>query len=184
MTSTSQPDVGPKTGDIKHEIAGAAAKIDAQARDTISDAVGSATREAQSQAMAAKTDMAGEVSDIAAALRVAADEMRSGSVQARVFAQMAESLADASDTIEQKDLSGIMDGATDFARRNPLIFLGGAALLGFAATRFAKASGDRSTSSPAPVHAPMHANDGFAAQPAPSAPYAEPKAQVYGGTGI
>nr|WP_306263605.1 hypothetical protein [Pararhizobium sp. IMCC3301] len=116
-----------------------------KARDTAEDAVHSATKAAVSRADAAKSSVADEVSGVASALRTAAEEMRSGSPQERTFGQIAEGLADASDALRQKDLSTMVEDVTRFARKNPLVFLGGAALIGFAATRFAKASGEPET---------------------------------------
>jgi hypothetical protein len=85
---------------------------------------------------------ADEVRGVASALRTAADELRDGSPQERTFSQIADGLADASDALRNKDLGEIAGSVNDFARRNPLMFLGGAALVGFAATRFAKSSAD------------------------------------------
>ena len=102
---------------------------------------------AASQANAAKSSVADEMSGVASALRTAASEMRNGSPQERTFGQIAESLADASDAVRGKDLSTMVHDVTAFARANPLVFLGGAALVGFAATRFAKAS--NTTNAPA-----------------------------------
>lgn len=53
---------------------------------------------------------------------------------------MADALADVSDTIRDKDFGEMANDLTSFARRNPLAFLGGAALLGFAGTRMLRAS--------------------------------------------
>ncbi|MBF9033861.1 hypothetical protein HKCCE2091_06385 [Rhodobacterales bacterium HKCCE2091] len=96
--------------------------------------------EAAKRGNRAKDSLADEVSDIGNALRHAADELRTGSPQERTFGQMASALADVSDTVRDKDLGEIVGDLSDFARRNPLAFLGGAALLGFAGTRIARAS--------------------------------------------
>lgn len=98
--------------------------------------------EAETYATRAKGAAADEVKGVASALRTAADELRSGSPQERTFSQIAEGLADASDAMRDKDLGELVGSLTGFARRNPMIFLGSAALIGFAATRFAKASSD------------------------------------------
>ena len=96
----------------------------------------------------------------------AADELRSGSPQERSFSQIADGLADASEAIRDKDLGEMMGSVNDFARRNPLVFLGSAALVGFAATRFAKASsaprdagrdGSSAAQGHVPATAPVHA---------------------------
>lgn len=102
--------------------------------------------EAGNYAGQAKDAAADEVKGVASALRTAAEEMRSGSPQERTFSQIAEGLADASDAMKNKDLGEMVGAVSDFAKRNPMVFLGSAALIGFAATRFAKASSDNSTS--------------------------------------
>jgi hypothetical protein len=99
-----------------------------------------ARTEVRDRADAARSSVADEVTGVAQALRTAARQMRGGSPQERTFRQIAESLADASDAVRDKDLSELAREASDFARRNPLVFLSGAALVGFAAARFAKSS--------------------------------------------
>lgn len=89
-----------------------------------------------------KDGAASEIDNISSALRSAAEKSREGSPQERTFGQAAEALADFSDTVRNKDLGQLLSDVNGFARKNPMAFLGGAALLGFAATRFAKASSD------------------------------------------
>jgi hypothetical protein len=112
------------------------------ARRTASDATGAARDMAAEQTERAKGAVADEVSSVAHALRTAADDLREGSAQERTFAQIADTLADAAETIRGKDLGEMVQEATEIARRHPMTFLGGAALLGFTAVRFAKASRD------------------------------------------
>ena len=109
-------------------------------KTTAKAAVDDLKSEARDRAHAAKDSVAEEVSSVASALRTAAHELRSGSPQERTLGQIADGLADASDAIRDKDLGEIVHDVSDFARRNPAVFLGASALLGFAATRFAKAS--------------------------------------------
>lgn len=140
----------PETGDIKQagakakEAAGAATEdMKAYAKD-VADGV---TAEAGDYARQAKGTAADEVKSVSSALRTAADELRRGSPQQRAFSQIADGLADASDALRDKDLGEMAQSIKGFAQRNPLVFLGGAALVGFAATRFATASGHRGTGS-------------------------------------
>ncbi len=128
----------PATTQAKEKAAELAEQAKSAAGSVVQDAASAAT----SHADAAKSSVANEVSGIASALRTAAEEMRRGSPQERTFGQIAEGLADASDAMREKDLSTMVQDVSTFARKNPLVFLGGAALIGFAATRFAKASGD------------------------------------------
>lgn len=108
--------------------------------------------EAGTYASQAKDTAASEVKDVASALRTAAEEMRSGSPQERTFSQIAESLADASNSMRDKDLGEMVGAVSDFARRNPMVFLGTAAMIGFAATRFAKASTSATSGTTAQGH--------------------------------
>ena len=121
-----------------------AADLAQQGKSAARDMAHDAAEAASDRAGEAKSAVADEVSGVASALRTAANEMRSGSPQERTLGQIAEGLADASDAMREKDLSTMVSDVSAFARKNPLVFLGGAALIGFAATRFAKASSDTS----------------------------------------
>ena len=54
---------------------------------------------------------------------------------------------DAAEKIRNGSFQDLIDGATDFAKRQPAAFLGLSVLAGFAAIRFLKASGERQSSS-------------------------------------
>ena len=109
---------------------------------------GEAMTEVRSRTHDAKDSVANEVSNVAHALRRASEELRGGSAKERTLGTLASSLADASDQIRDKDLGQIAQMVSKVARENPVLFLGGAALLGFAASRYAKASAmENSTSS-------------------------------------
>lgn len=126
--------------------------LKAKAGEAIEGAVHSTAAAARQQGEKAKSSVADEISSVSSALRTAADEMRSGSPQERTFGQIAESLADASDALRDKDLATMVGDLNRFARSNPMVFLGGAALIGFAATRFAKASGESQAAAPDTFH--------------------------------
>lgn len=111
-------------------------------KDAASHKFDEAVTEVRSRADDAKAGVASNVSDVANALRHASEELRGGSAQERTLGQISSSLADVSDSIRDKDLGEIVQMASRIARENPVLFLGGAALLGFAASRYAKASGD------------------------------------------
>ncbi len=100
-----------------------------------------AVTEVRARADDAKSGMAAEVKDVAMALRRASEELRGGSAQERTLGQISSTLADASDSMRDKDLGEILQMTSRIARENPLLFLGGAALLGFAVSRYAKATG-------------------------------------------
>lgn len=122
-------------------------------KDSAHDAAGTISAEASRAADRAQSGAADEVGDVASALRTAAGELRSGSPQDRAFSHLADNLADVSDAIRDKDMADLLSDLNGFARRNPLAFLGGAALVGFAATRVAKASAEATarTGTPKPT---------------------------------
>ncbi|MGY3438045.1 MULTISPECIES: hypothetical protein [unclassified Marinovum] len=139
MTTTKSKSTTTASSGTEKLKSNAAALADS-ARETATDMAQTAAQQAQDTAEHAKDSVAHDVSGVATALRSAAKDMRSGSPQERTIGQLAEGLAEVSDAIRDKDLGTIVRDANDLARRNPALFLGGAALLGFAATRFAKAS--------------------------------------------
>ena len=132
-TSHSPNKSDPSIGSIASDLRSAAA-----------DKYGEVVKEARSMADHTKSDVADEVKQVSSALRRASEELRTGSAQERTLGQIADTIADASDSIRDKDLGEILAMISRTGRRNPVLFLGGAALLGFAASRYAKASGDGS----------------------------------------
>ena len=123
------------------ETAGDTVKeLGAEAREAADNLKNRATEEASKRGDAVKDGVADEISNMGDALRRAADELRGGSPQERTFGQMASALADVSDSVRDKDFGEMAGDLSQFARSNPLAFLGGAALLGFAGTRIARAS--------------------------------------------
>ena len=129
--STSKP--------AAQEIKETAARAGASAKQAAQDAAQTAKQEAVSRAGAAKDGVADEMHTTATALRRAAEDVRDGSPHGAAFSYLADGLADMADSVKGQDVSDMIGGVSNFARRNPIAFLGGAALLGFAATRFAKA---------------------------------------------
>lgn len=153
--------------EVKDETRRSAKSLAEEAKTAARDTANQAAESARSQAESAKNSVAGEVSNVARALRKAAEESREGSPQERTFGQIAEGLADMSETVARKDLGEMARDLSDFARRNPLAFLGGAALIGFAATRFAKA-GQRPAE---PAGTQPYGSDDFASRRPAGTPY-------------
>ena len=61
------------------------------------------------------------------------------SPQAQALHHVADHIEDFAGQLRTTDLAKVADQATDIARRNPLLFVGGAVIAGFAAARFLKA---------------------------------------------
>ncbi|MGR3550854.1 hypothetical protein [Pseudooceanicola sp.] len=148
----------PRTGDnqtVGAKVKEAAGTASEQLKSQAEGVANTVASDAEGYANEAKGAAADEIKGVASALRTAADELRSGSPQERTFSQIADGLADASDAMRGKDLSEMVDSVNGFAKRNPLMFLGSAALIGFAATRFAKASNkDQHATQSGPTNSP------------------------------
>jgi len=148
-----------------------------QAKAAVASAKEQAKDEVNARASQTQEDIADEVSGTSDALRKAASEVRDGSPQGTAFSYAAERLADVSDSIRNQDAGQVFDTVTQYARRHPIAFLGGAAALGMVAARFAKSSApaqhasvDRPTPSTAdPVMTPERSEP--QAQPATKSGY-------------
>lgn len=136
----SEDDSAARTA--RQEASHASHRLSDDARRVAEETADRVRGEAYDRAGRAKDGVAREVSGLAEALRSAAGEAREGSFQERTFGQIADGLADASEALSGRDLNQIAGDVSSFARRNPLAFLGGAALAGFAATRFVRASSE------------------------------------------
>ena len=136
---------------LRREVEDVAGKVTAEAKDQVGQLadqakaeVDKATQKVKGIAAEQKDFLAAQIGGVADAMeRVAADlEASNGSSAhyARIIADNAEKL---SDTVRDKDVEQILGMAEDFGRRQPAAFIGAAALLGFAASRFLLASRKR-----------------------------------------
>lgn len=138
MSDDTMADLSAASSEAKSTVGSIASDIKVAAVQKFDEAL----TEVRSKAVDAKGGVADEVQNVATALRRASEELRGGSAQERTLGTIASSLADVSDQIRDKDLGEIVQMVSTAARKNPMLFLGGAALLGFAASRYAKASSD------------------------------------------
>ena len=115
------------------------------AKETAFEYAERARQEAYAQGEYYRDYAAEETGKLASALRRASEELSSGSPQERFVGQLADGVADAAERMRGMTLDDVARDATDFAKRHPAAFLGGAALLGFALARFMKASAREET---------------------------------------
>lgn len=117
----------------KQEAQSKAAEFAADAQDTI-------YREATHRAEQAKSGAAKKVQDAADAASAAAAQFNPNTFQAEAVRRVAEGIEGVANQIRTSDLDTIVREVSGFARRNPLLYIGAAAVVGFAATRFLKAT--------------------------------------------
>ena len=134
--------------DFKNQAPGVAEDVTRQVKEQASnlsenakDAVSGAGDKLRSAAEGQKNAGADFVTGIAAAVRRAAGEFDNQVPQAGEYIRRAADQIDStSDAIRQRDLSELLGGVQDFARRQPTAFLGATVLAGFVAIRFLKSS--------------------------------------------
>jgi hypothetical protein len=163
--STQNQDTG-SSQNLKDQVADAGAEIKQRAGDVLKESTDTARDTFQKAADAAKDAAAGAADrfqdrareqqrggadfvgrlagDIRNAARAFEDDVP---FAARGINSAAEYVDEAAEKIRNGSFRDLVDGATDFAKRQPAAFLGLSVLAGFAAVRFLKASGGASPSS-------------------------------------
>lgn len=127
------------------EVAAEAKTIAREAQAKMVEVAEDATQQAKSFAEQNKSKIATQVTAFAGALDKAAEELdRSDqAMMAGCARDMAHGIDSMSTALRERGVDELMDGIQQFARSRPAAFLGAAALAGFAASRFAKASAHR-----------------------------------------
>lgn len=116
------------------------------ARDAAETVRDTAKTTATETAAELKSDAVHHADQAAAAAQEAAAQFDPQSLQAEAMRVVADKITETTDRFRNKPIDELIDDAAVFARRNPLIVLGGAALLGFAAARFLKSGSNSSAS--------------------------------------
>jgi hypothetical protein len=133
----------------KSEFDKVAQEATAQAGDLAEQAkaqLAEVTHKAKGLATEQKDLLAGQIGGVADAMQRVATELESSDASSAQYARMiADGATRLSDTVRDNDVDAILAMAQDFGRKQPAAFLGAAALLGFAASRFLLASNKRET---------------------------------------
>ena len=119
--------VRDKAGDIASDVKAKAMDAAEVARDAVGQT-----------ATAAKDSLADGGHKLADSLRTAASD-RGPSVQARVLDAVAGGVDTVADTLHGRSFGDLIADVQDLARRNPGLFVAGAAVAGFALARFIRA---------------------------------------------
>jgi hypothetical protein len=150
-TTTTSPDLAADASALMDEAKSTAGKVADEARDQVAgltdrakQEVGAATDKVRSIAADQKDLLAAQVGGVADAMeRAAGDLEQSNGASAHYARLIADNAEKLSDTIRNKNVDELLGIAQDFGRRQPALFVGAAALLGFAASRFVLASAKR-----------------------------------------
>ncbi|MGR3512033.1 MAG: hypothetical protein ACU0GG_04665 [Paracoccaceae bacterium] len=116
-----------------------AEKIKQHADDLAEEAREKVTEKARAEAETLRDTAAEETQKAANAAEAAAQEFDPASMQAQAIEQIASRIEDIATQIRSSDIDRIAQTVRQTAERNPMMFLAGFALAGFAVTRFLKA---------------------------------------------
>jgi hypothetical protein len=111
-----------------------------KARQKAAEMAGKAKEQLSGRFDEQKSRATSEVSQLASALRRAGDDLAGGSIGSAVLGRVASRLESLGSAVEGKSLDDLVTDVERLARRNPALFVGGAMLIGFAASRFLKSS--------------------------------------------
>ncbi len=113
--------------------------VQSKAANLADDAKAALRAEVDRKADALRDTTADKAQSFADAADAAASKFDGDSLQARAAHQVADQIESVARHLRGTDLNQVVHSASEFARRNPLIFISGAALVGLTATRFLKA---------------------------------------------
>lgn len=116
-----------------------AEKVKEHATDVAEDAREKVAEKARTEAENLRNAAAEETQKAANAAEAAASEFDSESLQAQAIEQVASRIEDIAAQIRGSDIDRLARTVRQAAERNPLMFVAGAAVAGFALTRFLKA---------------------------------------------
>jgi gas vesicle protein len=141
-------EIKQRAGDVLRASTDTAREKFKEAADAAKDAAAGAADRFQDQASEQQRSGADFVGRLAGNIRDAARAFENDvPFAARGINSAAEYVDEAAEKIRNGSFRDLVDGATDFAKRQPAAFLGLSVLAGFAAVRFLKASGGQSSSS-------------------------------------
>ena len=148
LKNQAQQDLGQVTEQAKHDLDAIGQRAAQDVRELGHEAsakVSEATDKAKSFAADQKDLAANQISGVAAAITKVAEELDGTDQQTvgRYARDLASGISSLGKTIENHDVDDLMGMAQDFGRKQPMAFLGAAALAGFVASRFALASAQR-----------------------------------------
>jgi hypothetical protein len=136
------PSTSASTGAIGAGTAVARSFYD-QAKETAGQAYDMAAEKATTKLEEQKTNLSGGLSSVAESVRMVGENLRGPDVQegiskytAEYSSKAAEKIESAANYFEQKSVREMYYDLENFARRNPLAFIGGAFALGLVTARF------------------------------------------------
>jgi ElaB/YqjD/DUF883 family membrane-anchored ribosome-binding protein len=158
LADTARHDLADVADTVKHE----AAALGEEAKSQLAEVADKAKGMAEDQ----KEVIVNQLDGVSSSLdKVAGELEEKGESTAHYVRMVADGASKLTSTVRDNNVDEIMAMAEDFGRKQPVAFMGAAALLGFVASRFMVASASRrSTQAPATgQYKPPVANNSYAA---------------------
>jgi ElaB/YqjD/DUF883 family membrane-anchored ribosome-binding protein len=164
--------------EVKEELGAKAGQAQQQAKRTLEEAKHQGLSAVEGQ----KQLFAEQVGGIASALHATSERLHEQRQEqtASYVDQAAGGLDRFSQTLRDRDFGTLVHQVEDFARRQPGVFLGGAAIVGFLLARFLKSSSQRSAYGYYPTTSESYPSRSYGSEPYASEPY--PRAGEVGRT--
>lgn len=135
---------GADAREVGKDIKNAAQEATERAKQEAARLGDKAKQHAEGYADEKKNEAGERIGTLASSLRALADKLENEEQWlAGYVSSAADQLDDFSNTVRNREVGEILQDVESFARRQPTLFLAGAAAIGFAAGRFMKASSDR-----------------------------------------
>lgn len=167
LADTARHDLADAASQVKHE----AAAIGEEARAQLEQATDKAKGMAEEQKQLLVDQLDGVSSSLG---KVAGELEEKGEGTAQYVRMIADGADKLTSTVRDNNIDDIMAIAEDFGRKQPVAFMGAAALLGFVASRFMVASASRraeqSSTQPARYQPPTAPSSYAAGTTSPSRP--------------
>lgn len=136
LADTARTDLKSVADEVKHEAAALGEEAKAQ--------IAEVTEKAKTMADEQKQLLVDQMSGVSGALdKVAGELEQKGDGTAHYVRMVADGASKLTSTIGDNNVDDILAMAQDFGRKQPVAFMGAAALLGFVASRFVVASASR-----------------------------------------
>lgn len=150
-TQRSTDELAHAAKDEAHAAKEQAREATAELKAGVRDAADDLKKQVRSTAATQKDAAAQQMNGWAHALKSASDDLRDrGQESAAAWVrQAADGLERCSGTVRERNVDDLVGTVEDFARRQPVAFLGGAVVAGFGLARLMKSSADRRRSAAA-----------------------------------
>ena len=138
LVDTATQDLQELGEEVKHQVA--------DFKEEAASQIGAVAEKAKGLAAEQKDLLAEQFSGIVDAMQKVAGELENTNTASAGYVRLvADGAKKLSDTVNNNNVDDILSMAQKFGRDQPVAFMGAAALLGFAASRFALASAQRGT---------------------------------------